>query len=114
MFADAAVQVAEFVRSCVVPSLSCPVTLNCTIPPTSTDELAGLTVRLVNVAELTVKVTEPLMPPEDAVIVVEPAPALVATPDALITATEGDEDDQLAPGKAAVLPSENVPVALNC
>lgn len=44
------VQVAEFVRSCVLPSLKVPVAVNCWLPPTPADGFAGVTAIVVNTA----------------------------------------------------------------
>ena len=77
--------------------------------------LAGVTVMDCNTAGLTVSVVEPLMLPEVAVMVVCPAPWVVAKPELLIVATPVLDEDQIALDVMfCVLPSLKVPVAVNC
>ena len=66
-------------------------------------------------AGVTVRSVEPLMPPDTAVIVAVPAPTLLASPALLIVAAAGVSDDHVAVlVRFCVLPSLNVPVAVNC
>ena len=81
--------------------------------------LVGVTAMDTSVAELTVKVAEPERPPDVAVIVVDPAATDVAKPlepaALLMAATlEVDEFQVTAVVRSCVVPSEYVPVALNC
>ena len=69
----------------------------------------------VAVTELTVIVVEPLIVPDVALIVAVPAPALVAKPPDAIVATEAlDELHTAVLVRFCVVPSLNVPVAVNC
>lgn len=67
---------------------------------------------LDSVAALTASVALPVMPPLVAVMVVVPAIRPVATPELLMEATVGVEEDQVT-ATEPVLPSEKVPVAVN-
>jgi len=68
-----------------------------------------------NVGAVTVNVIEPLTGPELAVIVVIPCLAVLASPWLLMVATAVSEEFQLTEEVSSlVLPSVNVPVALNC
>lgn len=60
------------------------------------DAVAGATDSEVSTGGVTVKVAEPTMVPEVAVIVEVPAAMLVARPLALTVATEGADDPQVA------------------
>ena len=67
------------------------------------------------VAGVTLKIVEPLVDPEAAVIVLCPVAALAACPVLLIVATAGAELLQVTePVISRVLPSVYVPVAANC
>ena len=81
-------------------------------------EIVGFTgVILIDttVAGVTVRVVLPLIPPELAWIVVEPVPAAVARPAALIVATVTAVELHVAVlVRSCVVPSLNVPVAVNC
>ena len=52
--------------------------------------------------------------PELAEIVVTPIPVLLARPVALMVATAVSLDPQAGVGRVCLLPSEYVPVAVNC
>jgi hypothetical protein len=74
----------------------------------------GVTAIETRVADVTVSVVEALMDPEVAVMTDEPAALLLARPVLLIAATLGAEELQLTEVVMfCVLPSANVPVALN-
>ena len=65
--------------------------------------------------QLTVSSVVPLTSFSDAPIVDVPVPVVEIAPVALISATPISEDVQLTcPVRGSVLPSLNVPVALNC
>ena len=71
--------------------------VNCSASPAGTEAVLGLTLIEVNTAAVTVKVAEPLIAPEVAVIVTVPCATLVAKPVlALMVATEVFEEVQLA------------------
>jgi len=93
------VQVAEAVRSCVVPSLYMPVALNCWVRATTTEADAGVTVMETRVAPATVSVVVPLIDPDMAVRVTPPSATPVASPSVpaslLIAATAGLEELQV-------------------
>ena len=66
-------------------------------------------------AVVTLSVVVPLTDPEVAAIVLTPAATPVASPVAVMVATLLAEEDQVAADpRALVLPSEKVPVAVNC
>ena len=76
---------------------------------------AGVTATDTSVAAVTVSVVLPEMEPEVARIVVEPVPTAVARPAVLIVATVPAEELHVAVlVRSCVVPSLNVPVALNC
>ena len=60
--------------------------------PAATDAVAGVTEIEINAAAVTVKVAEPVIAPEVAVIVAVPCATLVANPLLLTVATEVAED----------------------
>jgi len=63
----------------------------------------------------TVKLLEPVTPPELAVIVTFPAVRLDSEPEALIVATLVLDELQLTEGvRFSVVPSLKLPVAVNC
>ncbi len=73
-------QATEAVMFCVLPLLNVPVAVNCLLDPRAIDGFADATAMETSAAEVTVKVVDPVMEPEVAVIVVDPWPALVARP----------------------------------
>jgi hypothetical protein len=76
---------------------------------------AGVTAMDCNVAAVTVRTVEPLIAPDVALIVDVPTPAPVARPAALIVAVVVVPDDHVTLDvRFCVLPSLNVPVAVNC
>src|SRR5947209_7205218 len=102
------------VTSCVLLSLNFPVAVNCLVAPIGMLEFAGVTVIDASVADVIVTDAVPLRPPELAVTVTVPAAFAVATPELLIASAELGVEDQVTDGRACVLPSSNVPVAVNC
>jgi hypothetical protein len=86
--------VTVVVRFCVVPSLNVPVAVNCSVAPLAIDAFAGVTAIDCNVAAVTVRVVEPLIAPDVALIVEVPTPAPVARPAALMVAVVVVPDDQ--------------------
>jgi hypothetical protein len=108
-------QVTSVVRFWVVLSENVPVALNCSVAPRETTGSAGVIAMDFIVSEVTVKVVEPEMFPDVAVIVVVPWATAVARPAALIVATPVLEDFHVTVAfRFWVLPSEYVPVAVNC
>jgi len=73
-------QVAEAVKSCVVLFENVPVAVNCRVVPFAIEGLIGVTAIDASVAAVTVRVVEPDILPDVAVIVVEPAATEVANP----------------------------------
>ena len=60
-------QVTEFVRFCVLPSLYLPVAVNCCVPPFAIDGFAGVTViDESTTAAVTFRFVEPVTEPEAA------------------------------------------------
>jgi hypothetical protein len=77
--------------------------------------VAGVIEIEVNTAAVTVKVAEPLIAPEVAVMVVLPGAKLVASPPVLTVAIEVAEEVQVAVEvRVCVVPLLYVPVAVNC
>jgi hypothetical protein len=108
-------QVTLDVRFCVEPSLKVPVAVNCCVAPLMIDGFAGVTAIDCNVAAVTASKVEPLMDDDVAVMVEVPTPAPVARPAALIVAVVVVPDDHVTLDvKFCVVPSLNVPVAVNC
>lgn len=112
------VQVRPEVRVCVVLSLKWPVAVNCWVPLTLTEALAGLRVMDCKVAgaAVTTRAAELLvMPLCVAVTVTLPAATPLAKPAVLIVASAVLEEFQVAVEvKSWVLLSLKVAVALNC
>jgi hypothetical protein len=103
------------VRFCVVPSLNVPVAVNCCVAPLAIDGFAGVTAIDCSVAAVTVSKVDPLIEDDVAVIVELPTPAPVARPAALIVAVVVVPEFQVTVDvKFCVVPSLNVPVAVNC
>jgi hypothetical protein len=112
-------QVTDLVRSCVVLSEYVPVAVNCRVVPLAMLGLVGVTARDTSVAGVTVRMVEPVMLPNAAVIVVWPAAAHVARPlepAALLTVATAvaDELQVTVAVRSCVVVSENVPVAVKC
>src|SRR6202522_2365529 len=107
--------VTVLVRFCVVPSLNVPVAVNCCVAPLAIDGFAGVTAIDCSVAAVTVRVVEPLIAPDVALMVEVPTPAPLASPESLIVAVVVVPDDQVTLNvRFCVEPSLNVPVAVNC
>jgi hypothetical protein len=103
------------VKSCVVPSVNVPVAVNCWVVPSATVEVCGLIAIDTRAAGVTVSSVDALTAPEVAVIVAEPMLTLCASPAVLIVAVEGVSENHVAvPVRFCVVPSVNVPVAVNC
>ena len=108
-------QVTLDVRFCVEPSLNVPVAVNCCVAPLAIDGFAGVTAIDCSVAAVTVSKVEPLIDDDVAVTVEVPTPAALARPEALIVAVVVVPEDQVTlEVRFCVVPSLNVPVAVNC
>jgi hypothetical protein len=108
-------QIAELVRFCVLLSLKVPVAVSCSVLA-RTIELLGAVIAIdCNVAAVIVneRVFD-VTPPCAALMLVEPTPVPVATPVLLMVAAAVFEEVQVAElVRFLVLPSLNVPVAVN-
>ena len=69
--------------------------VNCWVPPTGIEAVAGVTLMLSSTAGRTVKAAVPEMSPEVAVMVVAPLPTPVASPPLDTVAAEVSDDDQV-------------------
>ena len=111
------VHVTVPVMSCVVPSEKFPVAVNCCRVPRGMEGLAGDTTIESKLALVTVRVALEAMLPELAVMIEVPGVnpfASPATPLTSILATAGFDELQLTVDVMfCVLPSVNVPVAVN-
>ena len=92
---------------------------NCNVVPLGMDGLTGVTEIETSVAVVMVRVVEALTEPDVAVIVATPTALLVArpcVPGELLTATRAalEELQVMILVTFSVLPSVNVPVAVNC
>lgn len=97
---------ANDVNNCVLPSSKFPTALNCSVVPTAIDGFDGPTEMDTRCAGTTVKTLVSLNEPTVAVIVVEPAPTVAASPVVSTLATDGEEEFQLTPLlKSALVPS---------
>jgi hypothetical protein len=112
-------QVADDVISPVVLSEKVPVAVYCTVVPDVRATPGWVMVICVSVAPVTVRVEEPEMLPEVAVILAVPAATAVTfplKPDVLLTAATGAFDELHVTDDviSCVLLSEKVPIAVNC
>ncbi len=95
------------VKSCVLPSSKVPTALNCCSVPKAIETAFGSTSIDMRCAATTVKVVVSLRDPTVAVMVVCPAPAVVATPEPLILATELEAELHVTPlARSCADPSE--------
>ena len=76
--------------------------------------VVGVTSRDTSVAGVTVRVVDPAMLPDAAVIVVDPAATAAADPLLMVATPVLDELHVTEAVKSCVVLSENVPVAVNC
>ena len=99
----------------MVPSVNVPVAVNCCVVPSATVAVGGLIAIVTSAAAVTVSSVDPLTVPEVAVMLAVPIAELCATPALLIVAVAGVSDDHVAVlVRFCVVPSVNVPVAVNC
>jgi hypothetical protein len=103
------------VRFCVLPSVNVPVAVNCCVVPSAIVAVGGLIAIDTSAAAVTVSTVDPLTVPEVALTVAVPVPTLCPSPALLIVAVVGVSEDHVAVlVRFCVLPSVNVPVAVNC
>jgi len=96
----------EPVMSCVLPSVKVPVAANCSVVPRGMVGIEGVMAMETKAAGVTVKMAQPSMLAAVALIVVWPRATLVASPLALVVATEGADELQVADVvRSSVLPS---------
>jgi hypothetical protein len=114
-------QVTDVVRTCVVLFEYVPVAVNCCVVPLAMLGLDGVTAidTRVTISGYTVSVVYTVLPSNDAVMVQLPPATAVAipllTPALLIVATAVFDELQVAEDVTfGVVPSEYVPVAVNC
>jgi hypothetical protein len=89
--------------------------VNCCFVPSAIEAVPGVTVINVSADGVTVRVPEPVIPLEAAVMFATPKPVLVVRPAEFTVAAVVSLEVQLAmPVKSCVLPSEYVPMAANC
>lgn len=113
------VQVTSFVRISVVPSLKLPVAVKRSELPNAMLGSVGVMVSEVSVAGVTESVAVPTCPEKNAVIVALPAATPVASPllptmSLTVAIDAGDDVHEADCVRSCVLPSANVPMALNC
>jgi hypothetical protein len=107
--------VAVLVKSWVLPSEKVPVAVNCWLVPSAMEGLLGVTVIELRTAAVTVKLSVPVTEPYWAEMVTVPCPRALPKPVLLTVAVVGLEELQVAElVKSCVVPSVNVPVAVNC
>lgn len=107
--------ITEFVRVCELPSLNVPIAVNCSLEPMFSEPDAALTAMDCSVAELTVStIVFDATPLCVALTLVVPPVRPVARPVAVIVATAVLEELHVTEVvRFCVLPSVNVPVAVN-
>jgi hypothetical protein len=110
------VHVTEEVTFCVEPLEKVPIAVNCWLAPTPILGLVGVTAIEVSVAGVTTKDTVGLVMPFTVAVIPEvPILTPVARPVLTMVATAVLEEAQVAVDvKFCVVPSEKVPVAVNC
>lgn len=108
-------QVTCAVISSVVPSEYVPMAMNCRLTPTGMLGAAGVTAMEDRVAAVPVRVVFPEILPWVAVMVAAPTVTVVARPVLLMVATDVlDERQMTCVVISRLVPSEYVPVAVNC
>ena len=89
--------------------------MNCCVVPSGTITDCGLMAIETRAAMVTVRTVEPVTVPEVALMVAVPIPVLVASPVWFMLAVEALCDAQVTLDvRSCVLPSVNVPAAVNC
>jgi hypothetical protein len=83
------------VRFCTLPSVNVAVAVNVCVLPTNREAVAGVTTIDATAGAVTVRIVDPVKPPDIAEIVVVPCVILVAKPAALTVAAAGAEELQV-------------------
>ena len=112
-------QVTEAVMSWVDVSVKIPVAVNCCVVPFAMLGSAGVTPIDTSAAAVTVRVVEPEINPEVAVIVVTPTALALARPSEppafeIVAALSFEDDQVTAEVRSCVEASVKVPMAVNC
>jgi hypothetical protein len=89
---DDELQLTALVRSCRLPSLYVPVAMNCWLVPFAIEPFTGLTETETRMGAVTATVTEFVIAPELALMLVDPSMFAVTNPAAVTGATAGNED----------------------
>jgi hypothetical protein len=98
--------VTVFVMSWIDPSVNVPVAVNCSVLPSAIDGIAGVTAMLTRAACVTVKLVEPAIAPDVALMTAGPVATLVARPAASMVAIESADEAQTTDAvRSSVLPS---------
>ena len=107
-------QVAIPVMSWLVPSVKVPVAVNCCTVPAGVDGSRGVITMDATTAGVTDRVSVMLIEPETAVMVTFPRANVVSRPLPSINAIVGSDESHVMVERVCVLPSVNVPTAVNC
>lgn len=108
-------QVTWLLMSWVDPSPKVPVAVNCWVSPLGRVGLAGVSAIETSGDAVSVSTVDPVIPSNVAVMFDVPVATPVASPAALMVATEGVADAQVTWAVTSCVElSENVPVAVNC
>lgn len=106
---------AEFVRSCVLPSLKVPVAVSCSVVPSMMDEFAGATAIETRMGGKTISGSLSRIEAEAAVTVAEPTAWVVTNPVELMVAIPGGATDQVVESVMVFwVPSLKVAIASSC
>jgi hypothetical protein len=89
------IQLAEFVKVCVLPSLKVPVAVNCCVVSSGMLAVGGPTAMETRTGAVTVKLDDPEIAPDVAVIVVPPCATDEANPALLMLATLAADELQV-------------------
>jgi len=113
------VHVARVVTSCVEPSEYVPTAVKFRVVPMGAAGSTGSTAIEVKVAAVTASWVEPVTPPSEAEIVVDPTPTPLARPcepaaSETVATDRLELDQETWAVKSCVLESLNTPVAANC
>lgn len=114
MLASLELQCPVPVMSLTVPSVYVPVAVNCCVNPSGTDASGGAIVMETSAAAFIVSEVDPLTPALVAVMFADPLPDVIANPVLLIFTRSESEVHEALEVKSWVVPSLNVPMAVNC
>ena len=108
-------QVTELVKFCVAALVNDPIAENCCVAPAATEGPGGVTAKETRAGWPTVTPVEPVMLPEDALMLQLPTASADATPAVLIETVAGALELQVtADVMSCVVPSLYCPDALYC